>query len=100
MRPKSGQTRRSAPTEIPSLAHWTGNSYQDPPKTFDVAENDERLVTLYKAGHPQEYATSVEKVGEQIWKKVLEDGAYIDVIEGRGIIIPADKILEIEVRGG
>jgi hypothetical protein len=27
-------------------------------------------------------------------------GAYIDVIEGRGIIIPADKILEIEVRRG
>jgi hypothetical protein len=39
-------------------------------------------------------------VGEQIWKKVLEDGAYIDVIEGRGIIIPADKILEIEIRRG
>ncbi len=73
---------------------------EDPPKTFDVAENDERLVTLYKAGHPQEYATTVEKVAQQIWKKVLEDGAYIDVIEGRGIIIPADRILEIEVKIG
>jgi hypothetical protein len=73
---------------------------EDPPKTFDIADDDERLVTLYKAGHPQEYATTVEKVGEQIWKKVLESGAYIDVNEGRGIIIPADKILEIEVRSG
>jgi hypothetical protein len=27
VRPKSGQTRRSAPTEVSSLAHWTGNSY-------------------------------------------------------------------------
>ncbi len=27
MRPKSGQTRRPAFTEIPSLVHWTGNSY-------------------------------------------------------------------------
>ncbi len=72
----------------------------DPPKTFEIADNDERLVTLYKAGQPQEYATAVEKVGEQIWKKVLEDGAYIDIIEGRGIIIPADKILEIEIRSG
>jgi len=27
VRPKSGQTRGSAPTEIPSLAHWTENSY-------------------------------------------------------------------------
>jgi hypothetical protein len=73
---------------------------EDPPKIFDIAEDDERLVTLYKAGLPQEYATTVEKVGAQIWKKVLEDGAYIDVIEGRGLIIPADKILEIEVRRG
>jgi hypothetical protein len=72
----------------------------DPPKTFNIADNDQRLVTLYQAGHPQEYATTVEKVGEQIWKKVLEDGAYIDVTEGRGIVIPADKILEIEIRRG
>ena len=71
-----------------------------PPKTFNVADDDQRLVTLYQAGHPQEYATTVEKVGEQIWKKVVEDGAYIDVTEGRGIVVPADKILEIEVRGG
>jgi len=73
---------------------------EDPPKIFDIADDDKRLITLYKAGHPQEYATTVEKVGEQIWKKVLEDGAYIDVIEGRGIILPADKILEIEIRRG
>jgi hypothetical protein len=73
---------------------------EDPPKIFSIADDDGRLVTLYKAGQPQEYATTVEKVGEQIWKKVLEDGAYIDVIEGRGIIIPADKILETEVRRG
>ncbi len=72
----------------------------DPPKTFNIADDDQRLVTLYQAGHPQEYATTVEKVGEQIWKKVVEDGAYIDVIEERGIVIPADKILEIEVRKG
>jgi hypothetical protein len=37
-------------------------------------------------------------VGQQIWNKALEDGAYIDVSEGRGIVIPADKILETEVR--
>jgi hypothetical protein len=73
---------------------------EDPPKIFDIADDDKRLVTLYKAGHPQEYASTVEKVGEQIWKKLLEDGAYIDVIEGRGIVIPVDKILEIEVRRG
>ncbi|MGO9121740.1 MAG: hypothetical protein ACLQPD_29535 [Desulfomonilaceae bacterium] len=72
----------------------------DPPKTFNIADDDQRLVTLYQAGRPQEYATTVEKVGEQIWKKVLEDGAYIDVMEGRGIVIPVDKILEIEVGSG
>ncbi|MGB6064640.1 MAG: hypothetical protein WBG50_07505 [Desulfomonilaceae bacterium] len=71
---------------------------EDPPKIFDIADDDKRLVTLYKAGHPLEYASTAEKVGEQIWKKVLQDGAYIDVAEERGIIIPADKILEIEVR--
>jgi len=73
---------------------------EDPPKTFEIPDYDERLVTLYKAGSPQEYATAVEKVGERIWKKVLEEGAYIDVVEGREIVIPADKILEIEVRKG
>jgi hypothetical protein len=72
----------------------------DPPKTFNIADDDQRLVTLYQAGHPQEYATTVEKVGEQIWKKVLQDGAYIDVMEGRGFVIHADKILEIEIRRG
>ena len=72
----------------------------DPPKTFNIVNDDQRLVTLYQAGQPQEYATTVEKVGEQIWKKVLEEGAYIDVVEGRGIVIPADKILEIEIRKG
>jgi|GEM_PF-2945178 len=71
---------------------------EDPPKTFDIADDDQRLVTIYRAGFPQEYATTVEKVVEQIWKKVLEDGAYIDVIEERGVVIPLDKILEIEVR--
>ena len=71
---------------------------EDPPKTFDIADDDKRLVTLYKAGHPQEYATAAAKVAEQIWKKVLQDGAYIDVAEDRGIIIPADIILEIEVK--
>ncbi len=72
----------------------------EPSKIFNVADDDQRLVTLYQAGHAQEYATTVEKAGEQIWKKVLEDGAYIDVMEERGIIIPADKILEIEIKGG
>ena len=72
----------------------------DPPKTFNIVNDDPRLVTLYQAGHAQKYATTVENVGEQIWKKVLEEGAYIDVVEGRGIVIPADKILEIEVRKG
>ena len=71
-----------------------------PPKSFDVPDDDERLVTLYKAGYPQEHATTAQMVAEQIWKKILENGAYIDVSEGRGIIIPADKILEIEVRSG
>ena len=50
---------------------------EDPPKTFNIADDDERLVTLYKAGRPQEYATTAEKVGEQVWKKVLEHGAYL-----------------------
>ena len=70
---------------------------EDKPKSFEVAEDDKRLVTLYGAGEPQEYANTVEKVGEQIWKKVLENGAYMGTVEGRGIIIPAEKILEIEV---
>jgi hypothetical protein len=73
---------------------------ENPPKMFDMADDDERLVTLYKAGHPQEYATTVEDAGEQIWKKVSKSVAYIGVIEGRGIIIPADKILEIDARRG
>jgi hypothetical protein len=58
----------------------------DGPKTFNIAHDDQRLVTLYQAGHPQEYATTVGKAGEQIWKKVVEDGAYIDVMEGRLIV--------------
>lgn len=73
---------------------------EDPPKIFEIADNDERLVTLSKAGRPEEYATTAEKVGKQIWKKVLEDGAYIDVSEGRGMVIPAGQILEIEIRRG
>jgi len=38
-------------------------------------------------------ATTVEKVGERICKKALKDGAYIDVPEGKGIMIPADTIV-------
>lgn len=69
-------------------------------KIFDVPENDERLATLWGAGEPQEYANTVEEVGEQIWKKVRDNGAYMQVVEGRNIIIPADKILGIEVSKG
>ena len=74
----------------------------DPPKTFNIANDDQRLVTLYKAGHPQDYATTVKKVAEQIWKKVLEDGAYIDVMEGRLIVSgksPAACEKEVVFRG-
>jgi hypothetical protein len=70
---------------------------EDKPRIFNISDDHQKLVTRYGMGEPQEHATTVEKVGKQIWKKVLEEEAYMQVVEGKCIIIPAGKILEIEV---